>query len=161
MQIEKKPRSLKKFFIMLAIWFLTIVSIYVGSRIYEDNQGNQYTDTAVPFTKQVVTEISKWDPEITKKLMSPEILATIPEDRFVRAMTWFSKLGALQEMEEPEFEKLYIGEKTEIGAQTLIEYTVAAKYENGEALINIKLRDKDDGFDVYRFNLRSSTLTEE
>jgi hypothetical protein len=92
--------------------------------------------------------------------MAPEVLKTIPEDRFVRAMTWFSELGALQSMEEPVFKKVYVEEEIDIGIQTIIEYNIGAKYENGDALISIKLLDRGDSFDVYRFNLSSSILAE-
>ena len=151
---------MKKFFILLSLWLLTIICVIVGSNLYEQHQGEAYTETAVPYIKRVIPEVSKWNPAITRKLMAPEVLETIPEDRFVRAMTWFSDLGALQSMEEPVFKKVYAEEEIDIGIQTIIEYDIDAKYENGDALISIKLLDRGGSFDIYRFNLSSSTLAE-
>ncbi len=113
MQSENKPQNMKKFFVMLALWFLTIVCVIVGTQLYAKHQGEKYTKTAVPYIKQVIPEISNWNPEITSALMAPEVLETIPADPFVRAMTWFSKLGAFQGMEEPVFKKLYDEEETD------------------------------------------------
>jgi hypothetical protein len=160
MQNEKKTQNMKKFFIMLAFWFVTIISVVVGSKLYIEHQGKELSVTAVPYIKQVIPEVSKWDPAITRGLMAAEVLETIPDDRFVRAMTWFSKLGDLKSMEEPVFKKLHSEEETEIGVQTIIEYDINAKYENGDALISLKLLDRGGVYDIYRFNLSSSLLAE-
>ena len=160
MQNEKRTQNMKKFFMMLAFWFLTIICVIVGSKLYVQHQGDEYSVSAVPYIKQVIPEVSKWDPAITRGLMAAEVLETIPDDRFVRAMTWFSKLGALKSMEEPVFKKLHSEEETDIGVQTIIEYDINAKYENGDALISLKLLDRDGTYEIYRFNLSSSLLAE-
>jgi hypothetical protein len=157
---ETKTLNPKKLFIMLALWLLTIICVIVGVNLYEQHQGEVYSETAVPYIKRIIPEVSKWDPEIIRKLMAAEVLETIPEDRFVRAMIWFSDLGALKSMEEPEFKKVFSEQETEIGVQTIVEYNVEAVYENGEALISIKLLDRGGSYDIYRFNLSSSVLAQ-
>jgi hypothetical protein len=92
--------------------------------------------------------------------MVPEVSADISEDKFAQTMVWFSKLGALQSMEEPEFQEVDTGGKTVIGMQTIVEYEVDAKYENGDALLNIKLLDRNGSFELYSFNLSSEVLLE-
>ncbi len=49
---------------------------------------------------------------------------------------------------------------TVIGMQTIVEYEVDAKYENGDALLNIKLLARDGAFELYSFNLSSEVLLE-
>jgi len=44
--------------------------------------------------------------------------------------------------------------------QTIVEYEVDAKYENGDALLNIKLLERDGSFELYSFNLSSEVLLE-
>ncbi len=160
MEDEVKPHNLKKFFIMMVVWLLTIVSIIVGIKLYEKQEGAAYSDKAQPYIEQVIADISKWDPDITRRLMAPEVLETIPEERFVRAMTLFSKLGELQSMEEPVFKKLYLDEPIDIGIETVLEYDIKAKYANGDAMIALKLLDRDGTFKLYRFNLSSDLLVE-
>jgi hypothetical protein len=92
--------------------------------------------------------------------MVPEVSAAISDDKFAQTMTMFSKLGALQSMEEPEFQEVDTGGKTVIGMQTIVEYEVDAKYENGDALLNIKLLDRNGSFELYQFNLSSEVLLE-
>lgn len=156
----KKRQSLKKFFILLALWFVTIVAVIVGSIIYNLYQASEYSDIAVPYIKKVVAEVSNWDNATTRALMVPEVSEAIPEDKFTQTMLWFSKLGELQSMEEPEFQEVHSGGKTDIGMQTIVEYEIDAKYENGDALINIKLLDRNGFFELYRFNLSSEVLLE-
>lgn len=160
MQNEIKKQSFKKFFIMLGLWLLTIICIIVGINIYEKQQGGPYKAVATPYIEQAIEKISQWDPEITRALMAPEILDTIPEERLVRAMTLFSRLGPLLSMEEPEFEKLYSEGEGDIGKQTILEYKVDAKYENGDAFLVVKLLVRDDSFDLYEFNISSAALAE-
>jgi hypothetical protein len=161
--VERKPetkQSLRQFFILLALWFVTIVTVIVGSILYDFYQGSEYSETAVPYIEQIIPIISKWDSAAIRELMVPEVSAAISDDKFAQTMTMFSKLGALQSMEEPEFQEVDTGGKTVIGMQTIVEYEVDAKYENGDALLNIKLLDRNGSFELYQFNLSSEVLLE-
>ncbi len=160
MQNEIKKQSFKNFFIMLGLWLLTIICIIVGINIYEKQQGGAYEAAATPYIEQAIEKISQWDPESTRALMAPEISKTIPEERLVRAMAMFSKLGPLQSMEKPEFEKLYSEETGDTGKQTILEYKADAKYANGDAFIAIQLLVREDSFDLYQFNISSAALAE-
>jgi hypothetical protein len=92
--------------------------------------------------------------------MVPEVSSAISEDKFTQTMTWFSKLGVLQSFQEPAFQEVDTGGKTVIGMQTIVEYEIDAKYENGDALINIKLLDRGGSLELYSVNLSSETLLE-
>jgi hypothetical protein len=134
--------------------------VIIGSIVYDRYQASEYTDTAVPYIRQIIPIVSKWEPAAIRELMVPEVSADISEDKFAQTMVWFSKLGALQSMEEPEFQEVDTGGKTVIGMQTIVEYEVDAKYENGDALLNIKLLDRNGSFELYSFNLSSEVLLE-
>ena len=158
-KLETK-KSLRTFFILLILWFVTIATVIIGSIVYDRYQATEFTDTAVPYVKQIVPIVSKWDPVAIRELMVPEVSAAISEDKFAQTMVWFSKLGALQSIEEPDFQGVDTGGKTVIGMQTIIEYEVDTKYENGDALLNIKLLERDGSFELYSFNLSSEVLLE-
>lgn len=92
--------------------------------------------------------------------MAPEVSATIPEENFTQAMTRFSRLGALQSMDEPKFDEVHQDLQTDIGKQTIVVYDIHAKYENGDAIINLKLLDKGESLEIYRFGFSSEILSE-
>jgi hypothetical protein len=156
--IKKQP--LKKFFILMAIWFVTIMSVFAGSVLYDQYQASEYDAIAGPYIRGIIPEISKWDPVITKALMAPEVSATIPDENFAQAMAWFSRLGALQSMEAPKFDQVQQNLNTDIGIRTIVVYNIDAKYENGDAVIKLKLFDKGESLEIYRFDFSSETLLE-
>ena len=155
---QESKKSLRTFFILIIIWFVTIVTVIIGSIVYDRHQASEYTDTAVPYVRDIVPIVSKWEPKAIRALMVPEVSAEISEDKFAQTMVLFSKLGALQSIEDPKFEDVDTGGKTVIGMQTILEYEIDAKYENGEALINIKLLYRDGVLELYSFNVGSEVL---
>jgi len=148
----------KKYFVLIALWAIGIASIVGGLEIYKNYQGTEFDKTAVPYIQEVIPEISQWDPETTRALMAPEISATISDEKLIRAMRFFSKLGALQSIDEPEFDKAHIDQETDIGKQTILEYKIAAKYENADTEIYLKLLEKGNTYEIYRFNFSSEFL---
>jgi len=159
--VERKPetkKSLRTFFILIIVWLITIAVVIMSPLVYDRYQATKFTDTALPYVIQIIPIVSKWDPDTIRELMVPEVSATISEDKFAQTMVWFSKLGALQSMGEPEFQAVDTGGMTVIGMQTIVEYEVDAKYGNGDALLNIKLLERDGLFELYSFNLSSEVL---
>lgn len=143
---------------MLAIWLVAIVTIVIGSGVYDKYLSSDYDEAALPYIEKAVTEISKWDPATTRALMAAEVAANISDEKFTKGMAWFSRLGALQSMDEPEFKKAYVDQPTELGKLTLVEYTTDAKYANGDATINIKIVNRNGSYEIYSFNFTSETL---
>jgi len=145
---------------MLGVWFVSVVVIIIASGVYSKFQSSDYDEVAVPYLKRIIPQISQWDPAATRALMVSEVSAAIPEEQFNQGIALFSKLGKLQSISEPEFEKVYRDQGTIIGKQTIVEYNTEAKYANGDATINVKLLDKDGQFAIYRINFSSKTLME-
>ena len=151
-------QSLKKFFFLLGTWFVVIVAVIGGSFLYDRYKTSEFDDRAVPYNKEVIPEISQWNPTKTKALMAPEIAATISEEKFAQTMDLFSRLGQLQSVEEPKFIDVHSGKQGDIGEQTIIEYQIDVQYANGEATINLKLLFRDGLFEIYNFNFSSEAL---
>lgn len=156
----KKKQSLKNFFILLVLWLVTIIAVFAGSVMYDKYQSSKFDSIAGPYIKQIIPEISRWDPVATKQLMAPEVSATIPDETFAQAMTLFSRLGALQSMDKEKYEELHEDQETSIGKHTIVEYNIDAQYANGDAVINLKLLLRDGAFEIYRFNFSSEILLE-
>lgn len=154
----KKKQSLKKFFMLLILWFVTIICVVGGSMIYDRYKTSEYDDIAFPYIKRIIPELSKWDPATTSGLMAPEVLSSIPETNIAQAMTLFSRLGALQSIDEAKFDEVHEVQESDIGKQIIVEYNVDARYENGDAEINLKLLPRGGNFEIYRFNVSSEIL---
>jgi len=157
--VEKK-QPLKKFFILMALWLATILAVFAGSAIYDHYKSSDYDVIADLYIKKIIPEISKWDPVATKQLMAPEISATIPDENFAQAMTLFSRLGALQSMDDAKFKELQEDKETTTGKKTFVTYNIDAKYENGDAVINLKLLLRNGTFEISRFDFSSEILSE-
>jgi hypothetical protein len=148
----------KKFFIMLGTWFVLIITVIVGSIVYSQYKTSEYDEAAVTYLERVIPELSKWDAEKTRQLMTPESLDNIPAEQFVGAINLFSRLGELRSIETPKLSEVRSEEKDQKGQDTIIEYTIDAKYANDDATITINLRYKDGHFSIYHFKLSSKIL---
>ncbi len=151
----KKKQSLKKFFMLLIIWLVAIIVIIGGSAIYDRYETSEYDVLAAPYLERIIPQLSQWDTETTRGLMASEVLSTIPEESFAKAMTMFSRLGQLKSMDKARFDEVHEVQESDIGQQTIVEYNVDAHYEHGDAVINLKLLPRDGTFKIYRFNVSS------
>jgi len=146
--------------ILIMVCGLTTLGLLIvgGFKYYSGQKEIQYVDTAVPYVKQVIPELSKWDPVVAKQYMATAFMEKTSEENFARIINALSRIGALQEMAEPSFEEIYSGNTPGGELQTIISYTVKARYETGDAKITLALLDLGGEFKVYRFNVESEAL---
>ncbi len=146
--------------ILIMVCGLTALGLLIvgGFNYYSGQMETQYLTTAVPYVKLVIPELSKWEPAIAQKYMSAEFMRKTSPANFAKIITAMSRLGALQEMAEPDFEEIYSGDTPDGEKQTIISYTIKAKYATGEATITMALLDHGEKFKVYRFNVESEAL---
>lgn len=145
--------------ILGAVAFVAVV-VFVSVKVYTKHQADQYKDTAVPYVKMVIPEISKWESEKIKEYMSQESLKGTAEEKIDKITEWLSRLGSLTAMKEPKFSSVYTGIVTSDDIQTIITYEIEAEYENGDAVITIGLLDDGGSFQVNNFNINSKALSE-
>jgi hypothetical protein len=148
----------KKILIMLSVLISLGLLIVGGFSYYSGQKETQYLTTAVPYVKMVVPELSRWDPVVAKQHMSAEFMQKTSEENFAKIIKALSKIGTLQEMEEPKFEEIYSGDTPAGEKQTVVSYTVKARYDTGDAKITLGLLDQAGEFKVYRFNVESEAL---
>jgi hypothetical protein len=117
-----------------------------------------YEDTAVPYIKKVVPQISMWDINVMKQYMAPQSLKNTKDEDLSKLFKWFSKLGSLKSIETPQFQNVTSSVTTMEGKNTIVNYTVKAHYEKADATITIRLLESGKGFKVYYFNLDSDGL---
>lgn len=148
----------KKILLVFGALFLLLLLAIGAFFVWIKFQETKFNTTAVPYIEKAVPEISQWDAEVLKAYLAPEALAAAPDADLVKLVEFFKKLGAFVSMEAPVFQGVFKGVNTEHGAQTILTYTVKAKYGNGDANITIKLLDKGGEFKVYYFNVNSKAL---
>ncbi len=143
----------KKLAIMLLSLATIAATIFGGFHYYSGQKEAQYEQTAVPFIKKVIPEISKWDPKITRSYMSAKAREKNSEDVFNRTLLALSNLGTLQGMAAPQFEEIYSS-----NTQTILSYTVDTRYSNGDAIFTLSLLDQNGVLEVESFNIQSEAL---
>ncbi len=153
------PKSMKIFFIMIGVWLVAMVCLILGFHLYDRSKGDDFEQTAIPYLKRVIPEISRWDLETTRMFMAAEALQGISDERFTQIITQFSRMGELQSFEEPEFEKVRTDESPS-GPKTVVSYKVIAKYANGDAHLNFILLENNKTYEIYLFNLSSKALAD-
>ncbi len=151
---------LKKILKWIGLISLGLIVLFTFVVIFTGYKQSEYEGTAVPYIKKVIPAISEWNPEKAKSLFVPSTPEEAPQEDFEKLFKWFSKLGKLKSLEEPQLQQIYSGATVREGTNTIVTYTVLAHYDNGDAQITIKLLDLGDSFDVYRFNVNSSALIE-
>jgi len=150
----------KKVLKWLGIALLGLIALFALLAVYTGYKQSEYNETAVPYIKKVIPKISEWDSDEIKPLFVPSTFDNVSDEDFAKLFKWFSKLGSLKSIDEPQFTQVHSGATVKEGANTIVTYTVLAHYENGDAHISIRLLDLGGSFEIYHFNLNSKALIE-
>ncbi len=150
--LKKILKGIGKFILVIIVLFTLI-----GAWTFYKSSG--YEETAVPYITKIVPIISKWDHDSSKVYFVPEVLNETSDEDFKKVYKFLSKMGAFISMEAPQFTNVSSSATTENGTMTLVTYTIAAKYSNGDATITIILKEIENGFQLHTFNLNSMALT--
>ncbi len=149
---------MNKVFKILGIIFLLIIILFAGVAAYTYMKSSEYSKTAIPYINEKIPELSTWESSVAKKYLAPEILAKTQDADLERLMRWFSKLGSLKSIEEPQFINVSSITTISSGQQTIVTYTILAHYEKGDATITMRLLEVEGGFQIYQFHLNSNAL---
>ncbi len=148
----------KKILKGFGIFILVMVVLVVLVAAYTGYKQSEYSETAVPYIRNVIPKISTWDPQKAKIFFVPGTFDNVSDEDFEKLFKWFSKLGQLKSIEDPQFLSVNSSATTSEGANTIVTYSIEAHYENGDATITIKLLDLNESFEVYSFNVNSMAL---
>lgn len=151
---------MKKILLIAVVVPLVVVFLVFGIKIFTHYKSLEYENTAVPYVKMVIPEISKWDADIIRGYMATEVLAGISGENFQKIVTSLAKLGALKSFQEPEFSSAD-SFKTKSGVQIkIVTYKISAEYEKGAAVITIGLLENGSSFQVHNFNVNPEALNQ-
>ena len=150
----------KKILKWVGILLSGLIVLFALLAAYTFYKQSEYSETAVPYIKKAIPIISEWNPENSKPLFVASTFDNVSDEDFSKLFKWFSKLGALKSMDEPQFAQVSSSDTAREGANTIVTYGVVAHYENGDAQITIRLLDLGNSFEIYQFNLNSKALIE-
>jgi len=109
----------KKFLKIIGIIFLCIIALFGAIATYTYLKSAEYKETAVPYIKEKIPELSLWNPEVAKKYLAPEALEITKDEDLAKLMRWFSKLGNLKSFDEPQFVNVSSSATLSKGQQTI------------------------------------------
>ncbi len=151
MQLQLTAKTaLRVALIAAAALIVLFVGAVVLSGAFKGYRQAQYDKIAIPFIKTVVPQMSKWDLELFKSFLWEKARRPEYNEAFMKTVSRYSKIGTLRGIEEPQFLSYEQSSPLKI-----VAYSVKAHYENGDALITIRLLATDSGFQVFHFNLES------
>jgi len=151
---------MKKILQIIGTIFLLVVASVVGLVSYSYFKAEEYNNTAVPFIKEKIPELSSWNSEVMQKYRAPSTLEISLDENLTQVTTRLTKLGELKSFEEPEFVNIESSAVASNKEQTLATYNILSRYENGDALFTVKLLEVDGGFSLYTFHVTLSDLVE-
>ena len=149
---------MKKVLVVFGFSLVLAASVFFGIKAFKHYKSEQYAGTAVPYVKRVVPEISRWDPEVTKRYMAAESLGKTPDEKIDKIIRYLSRLGPLVHMEEPQFSSEDSSVVIGGAPATVITYEVNLEYQKGSAVMTLGLLARGDDFQVQNFNVQSQAL---
>lgn len=151
---------MKKILVVLGFALVVAASVFFGIKAFNHYKAEQYAGTAVPYIKRVVPELSRWDPEVTKRYMLPESLGKTPDEKIDKIVRSLSRLGALVHMDEPQFSSEDSSVVIAGSPATIVTYDVNLEYEKGSAVMTLGLLARGDDFQVQNFNVQAQALAQ-
>jgi hypothetical protein len=146
---------MKKILQAIIIIFLLIVALIISLVTYSYFKAEQYNNSAVPYIKQKIPELSSWNPEVMKKYIAPDTSQKNTDEYLTIITLRLAELGQLKNFDEPQFVNIESIETLLDGKQTIATYNILTRYENGDTNITIRLLEGDDGFKIYTFYVGS------
>jgi hypothetical protein len=158
---EKQPIGLARrivTWLLLAILLIFLFFALIG--LWTWKVQSDYESTAVPYLKSVIPEITTWDPEAAWSYFDDEVTRLISREDHDKIMRYLSSLGELKSLAHPQFQQVTSSATLRTGTKKLVFYLIPAKFENGDATMNVALVDRDGKFSVYHFRVNSMALVE-
>jgi hypothetical protein len=143
-------RVLKNILIGLGVLFLVVLALFAWVRM----SSNQFRKEQAPFVESFVTDLSKrWDiADVHDRIANP-FIEQVSTPQAQHLLHQFKQLGKLQSVHDLELR----GYKSDNGARTGL-FSFKGVFENGEALVNVTIVEKDGGARVLGFYLKATRM---
>ena len=150
----------KKFLKVLGSFFLVLIIIFTCVFVWFGINSSKYTEEAKPYLDSNIPVALNWDFEQLKPLLTADSLEAFETERGQKVYKMFSKLGALQSLEEPQFLNAKTGVTTQSGAFDIVNFSMLAHFESGDAQVSVTLALVDDGYKIHYLHINSDAFLE-
>jgi hypothetical protein len=143
-------RVLKNILIGLGVLFLVVFALFAWVRV----SSNQFRKEQAPFVESFVTDLSKrWDIADVHDRIANIFIEQVSTPQAQHLLHQFKRLGKLQSVHDLELR----GYKSDNGGRTGL-FSFKAAFENGEALMNVTIVEKDGEARVLGFYLKATRM---
>lgn len=143
-------RALKTILIGLGVLFLVVVALFVWSGV----SSSQFRKEQAPFVETFVIDLSKrWDIADVQGRMTNPFIEETRTPQAQQLLHQFKQLGALKSVHDLKL-RAY---KSYNNGQTGI-FSFKGIFENGEAVVNVTIVNKDGAVRVVGFYLKATSM---
>lgn len=150
----------KKFLKILGSFFLVLIILLVGGFVWFNLTSAEYVEEATPYLDENLPDALSWDYERLKPLLTPEAEEAFESERGKKVYRFFSRLGQLKSVEEPEFLAAKSGVSIGSGSYDITKFSMLGEFENGPARITVTLASVDTGYKIHYLHLSSDVFLE-
>lgn len=142
-------------FITLMLAGLVLYSLWFGIK------ADRYDETAVPYLESAIPELTSWQFDRLRPLLSPAAQQVFENEKVRMAYQAFSQLGQLQSMNKPQFSAASHDSSAELGDIEVIDYQVVLQFDSGPAAIKIKLVSDSRTYYIHHFSFQSEAFADD
>lgn len=157
----KRPNLFKRIVKWVFYIFLFFVIAFAAVIFWVLSQQSEYESTAVPYIESVIPDITTWDPEVIWAYYDQDVKDLISKDENDKFIRYVSKLGGLESLGTPQFQRVESSASTGSGTRKFIFYSIPAKFDNGDASIDLTVLDRKGEFSIYHFRINSMAFLDE
>ena len=130
---------------------LVLLALCIGLYFYTDDQKRYYDDVAIPVVKNILTDVSAWQPAAMQRHLSEAARNTITAEQLEAQMAHYRRFGQLQTIGDLTFSR--VASALSLFGTRRINYETTATYSSGPATISITLIHEQDTFKIYNLNI--------
>lgn len=110
----------KKLLKGFGIALLILICLFVLIAVWSGYKSSEYEKTAIPYINTAIADISSWELDTFKNYLTPSEVENINEDDLKRLIKALSKMGALVEIGEYQFNTVTSRALTSGGSGTFL-----------------------------------------
>lgn len=123
-----------------------------------DIKADRYDETAVPYLRTAIPELTSWRYERLEPLLSAEARLDFGNEDVRAAYHGFKRLGELVSMEKPQYLANTSGTSMVHGEIEIVDYQVEIQFASGPATIKLKLVVDDNSYYIHHFGIHSEVF---
>ena len=141
-------------FVLLLIAGVVIYAIWFGVN------AKRYDDSALPYLDRILPQVTSWNYAQLQPLLSPQARAEFETEKGQQSFRLFSRVGALQSYEKPQYVANRSSTSEGLGDINLVSYSVLALFDTGPATIKISLASDGEQYYLHHLRINSAVFKE-